>query len=118
MLAAGDLADAAIEGLSPDWQLGIAYNAALQLATLALAAEGYRPTRERAHERSILSLRWTVGATADLVDTIDGVRRKRNISNYERAGMASTSEAHEMLMISARLRDRVTQWLKERPPEL
>jgi hypothetical protein len=27
--------------LSPDWRLGIAYNAALQLATLALAAVGY-----------------------------------------------------------------------------
>jgi hypothetical protein len=32
-----DLADAALEGLSPDWRLGIAYNAAHQLATLALA---------------------------------------------------------------------------------
>jgi hypothetical protein len=47
-----DLTDAAIEGLSPDWRLGIVYNAALQLATLALAVEGYRPGRERAHERA------------------------------------------------------------------
>ena len=36
-----DLRDAAVPRLSPDWRLGIAYNAALQLATLALAAEGY-----------------------------------------------------------------------------
>lgn len=38
-----DLKDAAVARLSADWQLGISYNAALQLATLALAAEGYRP---------------------------------------------------------------------------
>ena len=35
-----DLEDAAIRALSPDWRLGITYNAALQLATLALAASG------------------------------------------------------------------------------
>jgi hypothetical protein len=51
-----DLEDASVPRLSEDWRLGIAYNAALQLATLALAAEGYRPGRERAHERAILSL--------------------------------------------------------------
>jgi ABC-type proline/glycine betaine transport system substrate-binding protein len=28
-------------GLSPDWQLNIAYNAALQVATAALAAAGF-----------------------------------------------------------------------------
>ena len=56
-----DLEDAAVPGLRSDWRLSISYNAALQLATLALAAEGYRPGRERAHERAILSLRDTVG---------------------------------------------------------
>ena len=33
-----DLEDAGLPALSADWQLGIGYNAALQLATLALAA--------------------------------------------------------------------------------
>jgi hypothetical protein len=40
-----DLADASVPGLSNDWRVNIAYNAVLQLATLALAAEGYRPAR-------------------------------------------------------------------------
>jgi hypothetical protein len=35
-----DLKDAAVPRLSADWRLGIAYNAALQLATLALAGGG------------------------------------------------------------------------------
>ncbi len=37
-----DLSDCRTSGLSPDWQLNIAYNAALQTATAALAASGYR----------------------------------------------------------------------------
>lgn len=41
-----DLADCRIPRLSPDWKLNIAYNAALQSATAALAASGYRPSRE------------------------------------------------------------------------
>lgn len=40
----------------------MAYNAARQLATLALAAEGFRTDRLRAHERTIQSLRYTVGS--------------------------------------------------------
>ena len=113
-----DLGDAAIESLSPDWRLGIAYNAALQLATLALAAEGYRPARDRAHERAILSLRFTIPTDPQVVDTIDAVRRKRNISNYERAGTTSASEAYEMYQIAMELRERVLAWLQERHPEL
>ena len=37
-----DLEDCRTEGLSPDWRLNIAYNAALQVATAALCASGYR----------------------------------------------------------------------------
>jgi len=38
-----------VAGLDPDWRLNIAYNAALHSATAALAAEGYRATRESYH---------------------------------------------------------------------
>jgi hypothetical protein len=31
--------------LSPDWQFGIAYNAALKLCTILLYASGYRPEK-------------------------------------------------------------------------
>lgn len=41
-----DLRDGAVRGLSEDWRLAIAYNAALQCATTALAACGYRASRE------------------------------------------------------------------------
>jgi hypothetical protein len=113
-----DLDDAAIERLSPDWRLGIAYNAALQLATLALAAAGYRPDRQRAHERAILSLQYTIGLDAETIATLDGVRRMRNRSNYERAGTASPSQAREVYSIAAELRERVVEWLRTNHPAL
>jgi hypothetical protein len=113
-----DLQDAAVENLSPDWKLGIAYNGALQLAILALAAEEFRPARVRAHERAILSLRFTVGLDSATVDLLDGIRRKRNVSNYERAGTASAKEAAEVLAAAQRLRETVLQWLQEHHPNL
>lgn len=108
-----DLEDAAVPRLSPDWRLGISYNAALQLATLALAAAGYRPGRERAHERAILSLRETVGVPPATVDLLDAVRRKRNQSNYERAGTTSAAEAAELHTAVTELRRDVVRWLKK-----
>ena len=41
-----DLADCRTPGLSADWRLNIAYNAALQAATAGLYASGYRAARE------------------------------------------------------------------------
>ncbi len=113
-----DLADAAIESLSPDWRMGIAYNAALQLATIALAASGYRAARERSHERTILSLRYTVGLDQDSIDTLDAARRRRNASNYERAGTAAPSEAAEIHELAVTLRATVMRWLERHHPQL
>jgi hypothetical protein len=108
-----DLDDAVVPRLSPDWRLGISYNAAFQLAILALAAAGYRPGRERAHERAILSLRETVSVSSATVDLLDAVRRKRNQSNYERAGTTSSAEAAELHNTVAELRGEVVRWLKK-----
>lgn len=113
-----DLEDAAIDRLSADWRLGISYNAALQLAILALAAEGYRTDRQRAHERAIQSLRFTVELEQDHIAVLDGVRRKRNIANYERAGTASAREAEEIFQLAHDLRTRVLEWLERNHPHL
>ncbi|HEY4320390.1 MAG TPA: hypothetical protein VGM77_04345 [Gemmatimonadales bacterium] len=113
-----DLDDAAVPRLSADWRLGITYNAALQLAMLALAAEGYRPARERSHERAILSLALSVRISPATVGLLDTVRRKRNQSNYERAGTTSDAEATEFYSVVAGLRTDVVQWLTTNHPAL
>jgi hypothetical protein len=109
-----DLADCAAEGLSPDWRMNIAYNAALQAATAALAAAGYRASRDSHHFRVIQSLGETVGTEASVVTTLDAFRKKRNISGYERIGLVSDAEAAAMRSLAAGLRDEVTAWLRRR----
>jgi hypothetical protein len=53
--------------------MNIAYNAALQAATAALAAAGYRASRDAHHYRVIQSLKETIGADASVVTTFDAV---------------------------------------------
>ena len=106
-----DLADSGTEGLSADWRMNIAYNAALQAATAALAAAGYRPSRDAHHYRVIQSLRETIGAEAAVVATFDAFRKKRNISGYERIGLVSDADAEAMRALAVTLRGDVTSWL-------
>jgi hypothetical protein len=107
-----DLADSAAEGLSADWRMNIAYNAALQAATAALAASGYRASRDSHHYRVIQSLRETIGTAASVVATFDAFRKKRNITGYERIGLVSDADAEAMRTLATGLRDDVLAWLK------
>jgi hypothetical protein len=113
-----DLNDCQSEGLSPDWQLAIAYNAALQVALAGLAVEGYRVTRESHHFRAIQSLAFTLGCDRPLIVQLDAFRKKRNISDYERAGSVSTREATEMQELAQTLRTQLIAWLGRAHPDL
>ena len=113
-----DLADSAAEGLSADWKLNIAYNAALQAATAALAAAGYRASRDQHHYRVIQSLRETIGADVALVNLLDAFRKKRNITGYERVGLVSDADAEAMRKLAIGLRDKVVAWLRKHHPQL
>src|SRR5947208_1432203 len=95
LAAMGDLKDSAPSSISADWRMNIAYNAALQAATAALAVCGYRAARDQHHYRIIQSLRETIGSASNLVATFDSFRKKRNITGYERAGAVSESDAAE-----------------------
>jgi hypothetical protein len=113
-----DLADSAAEGLSADWRMNIAYNAALQAATAALAAAGYRASRDSHHYRVIQSLRETLGTEAAAVATFDAFRKKRNITGYERIGLVSDADADAMRALAIRLRDEVVAWLTKHHGQL
>ena len=57
-----DIADAGIEELSADRRFATAYNAALQLATVVLRAEGYRTEGMAHHHTTIQALPLILGA--------------------------------------------------------
>src|SRR5216684_7853963 len=105
-----DLAASKTAGLHNDWRFNIAYNAALQLASAALAAAGYQAERSNHHFRVIESLGLTLGVDATTIRMFDTFRKKRNISDYERTGGVSDLEADEMRHLAERLRVEVEVW--------
>lgn len=113
-----DISDCESPGLSPDWQLSIAYNAALQTATAALAACGYRASRDAHHYRVIQSLVHTIESDSKVINQFDKFRKKRNIGGYEAAGRISQQEADEMKALAKKLREQVGEWLQYKYPEL
>jgi len=117
-IADRDLTDCQASGLSTDWQMNIAYNAALQASIAALAASGYRAARVSHHYRVIQSLAHTIGADTKLIAQFDQFRKKRNIGGYERAGLVSEQEAHEMLELAEKLRADVEKWIRDNHPKL
>lgn len=113
-----DLADSQIKGLSADRRFATAYSAALLVATLALAASGYRAQQESHHYWSIQSLAFTMNLDTRTVDQLNAFRRKRNIADYERVGMISEGEIKKMVALAKELRTMVMEWLGKNHPEL
>jgi uncharacterized protein (UPF0332 family) len=117
-IAERDLNDAKRD-ISPDWQFGIAYNAALKLCRVLLSAEGYRPSHESQHYRTLVSLPEILGEAkkAD-AEYLDDCRKKRNIVEYDYVGGASESDANELIEFVRGFKDEVFAWLKKKHPEL
>jgi len=113
-----DLRESRLSELSLDWSFNLAYNAALQAAKLALHVSGYRAGREAHHERTIESLQFTVGIDENIVRTLQRFRKKRNVTEYDRAGTVSEQERDEMMVLAQELKARVLDWLERTRPDL
>ena len=114
-IAARDIKQSDTPGLTADWRLNIAYNAALQCATAALAATGFRP---RDHYYAIESLGFTIMLDIKLITRLDAFRKRRNLNAYDREGMTSEKEADEMRSMAIDLLARTKKWLHETHPDL
>jgi hypothetical protein len=113
-----DMLDAG-SAISTDWRFGIAYNAALKLCRIILSAEGYRPSHELQHYRTLAALPEILGeAKKPDAEYLDDCRKKRNIVEYEYVGGASGTDADELIEFVKDLRDEVIAWLKKNHPEL
>jgi len=100
--------------ISPDGSFMMAYNAALNLCTILLYAEGYRPAKvPLRHYRTIAALPLILGAEKNK-DAIylDACRIKRNKVEYDYAGVANRSEARELVKFVKTLKEEVIRWLK------
>ena len=118
-VARRDLADSQVSGLSLDASFNHAYNAVLQSALAALAAAGYRIARGVSHHHyAIQSLAHTIGCDSELIAKLEKFRKKRNISDYERAGTVSVQEAAAMVELARELTARTEAWLQQEHPNL
>jgi hypothetical protein len=105
--------------LSADWQFNIAYNAALQLCSILLNAEGWRPERNLAHYRTLQSLPLILGTDwPDDADYMETCRSKRNKTEYDAVGQVTRAQAKELADFAKRLRKKAISWLKEKHPDL
>lgn len=108
-----DLADAGIAQLSADRRFATTYNAALQLATIALYVAGYRTTGARHHWATLKALPEIMGPQVQArADYLDGCRSKRNVTDYDRAGEISETEANEILAEAQAFRSDLLAWLR------
>jgi hypothetical protein len=113
-----DLAASKTPGLHNDWSFNIAYNAALQLATAALAASGYEAERANHHYRVIDSLSLTLGTDAETIKKFNIFRKKRNISDYERADSVPEQDVKEMRLLAGKLKEDFDAWIENNHPGL
>jgi hypothetical protein len=90
----------------------------LQTATAALAACGYRSSRDAHHYRIIQSLAHTIEAEPNVINQFDKFRKKRNIGGYEAAGRISQQEADEMKKLAKELYDQIVKWLHQNHADL
>lgn len=114
-----DLLNANIQHVTADYKFIMAYSAALQLATIALCAAGYRAAGMGHHKTTIQSLPAVMGPQANRrADYLDNCRTKRNITSYDRAGEISDTEASRIIAEVKTFRSDLLAWLKMKHPHL
>ena len=112
-----NLADAVVEAISLETRFDAAYKAIMQVALVALLANGYRADSRGHHQLMIQSLPLTIGLSKERMVVLDAMRRKRNAADY--LGSYIDHGSVEICMAQAReLLADIERWLRENRPEL
>ena len=111
--------DAGVAQLSADNRFGLAYEAALLTAKMALACAGYRVKGPGAHQTTFAALKLALGPEiAKTAVYFERCRRKRNELSYDTAGVATDTEASEILFEARAFHDMVERWIAQSHPNL
>jgi hypothetical protein len=114
-----NIADAQLAGLSTENRFDAAYKAIMQLAMVALNANGYRTLTSKPghHQTAIQTLPSTVGLAQGKVIVLDALRKQRNLSDYS-GDLVPDTVAAECLTCASDLHAHVRAWLKANRPDL
>lgn len=114
-----NLHDAGLSGLSADNKFGLAYEAVLLLAKMAIVCAGYRTKGPGAHQTTFAALEIAMGPPASNdAAYFDRCRRKRHTLSYDVAGVVADTEAGEILTRARRFRETVEAWITREHPGL
>lgn len=121
LLAAAErnLNDAAITAISDENRFDAAYKCVMQCAMASLLVLGYRTSKNKPghHQTAIQTLPLTVGIDPKTVVVPDGMRKQRNIADYDGAPISPAAVA-ECIAQAERLLAHVRAWLTEHHREL
>lgn len=117
--ASRNIADAHVREISAENQFDAAYKAIMQLANLALQANGYRTlTSKPGHHMTMIQLlSQTIGLDKQTVIALDAMRKQRNVADYS-GDIIPPSLVEECLAHAESLHTKVAQWIETNRPEL
>ena len=112
-----NIADAQLPGLSAENRFDAAYKAIMQLAMVALNANGYRTLTSKPghHQTAIQSLAHTMQIPANRLWTLDALRKQRHLTDYS-GDLVSESTAAACLRQAVLLHANITVWLSTHDP--
>jgi uncharacterized protein (UPF0332 family) len=103
-----DIKDSKVSDVSLDWQLGIAYNAALKIATILVRAAGYRVKGHGHHMNTFILIPDFLGIEKkEYSDYLDACRKKRNSVEYDCVGGATREDVQELQEFVAEFKNEV-----------
>ncbi|MEX1026529.1 MAG: hypothetical protein WD049_00765 [Candidatus Paceibacterota bacterium] len=108
-----EISDASVSGLSVDGQFMHAYDAALNLCTIALRSSGYAVMKGQGHhKKTIEALPLCLGKDyTEISDLIEIASRKRGHAMYDRTGVVEEKDAADLLQTAVDLRVALIRWL-------
>lgn len=111
--------DAAVTAISDENRFDAAYKCVMQCAMAGLMVHGYRPSKSKPghHQTAIQTLPLTVGLDAKTVVVLDGLRKQRNISDYDGDPISPTT-VDESLKQAKALLAHVRRWLAQHHPDM
>ena len=114
-----NIADAQLQGLSTENRFDAAYKAIMQLAIVALNANGYRTLTSKPghHQTVIQTLPLTVGLPQPKVIVLDALRKQRNLADYS-GDLVPDAVAAECLASAKELLAQVMAWLEANKRDL
>ena len=118
-MAALNLKDAQVAGVSAQGRYEFAYNVARLMATIVIRACGYRVISKSGHHYyTFKALAAADAAFAKTAVYFDSARSKRNDFSYETPVAISDTETDELVRSVAQFRHDVETWIKSKNPAL